>query len=68
MRYYLEIVEDGKRFPVGKPLGYDSLNEAKEDAKRKVDDALPSNKVRILAHVATAYLGGDGGEYVRDEA
>lgn len=67
MRYYLEMVEDGHRMPTGKGIGYDTLAEAKEAARLKVDDALPQNTVRILAHVATAYMGGYGGQYVREE-
>lgn len=67
MRYYIEVHENGHRLPKGNPFGYDTLNEAKEDAKRYVDDALPSNTVAIMARVATAYFGGDGGTYVREE-
>ncbi len=67
MRYFLEVCEDGDRIPVGKVAGYETLEEAKNVARRKVDDALPNNTVRVLAHIATAFLAGDGSEEVRDE-
>jgi hypothetical protein len=67
MRYYLEIVEGADRIPVGHRLGYATPEEAKAAARQHVDDAMPHNRVNILAHVATAYLRGDGEEVVRDE-
>lgn len=67
MRYYLEIREDGHRIPVGNPLGYATLKEAKEEARKKVDDALPKNRVAVLLQVTSAYFGGDGGSYLEDE-
>lgn len=64
MRYYLEIVEDGHRIACGDRRGYGTLAEAEAAAKKHTDDALPRNTVRVLAHVATAHLGGDGEPYV----
>jgi hypothetical protein len=60
MRYYLEIVEDGHRIPVGATRGYPTHAEAREAAKNHVDDALPRNIVRVLAAAGHAYLQGDG--------
>lgn len=64
MRYYLEIHEDGHRLPIGRQVGYESLAEAQDAAKRAVDDALPRNTVHILADVGYAFLAGDGGEEI----
>ncbi len=66
-RFFLEMVEDGHRLPCGSPQGYLSFEEAKKEARRRTDDALPRNTVRVLAHVATAHMGGDGEPYSRDE-
>ncbi len=65
-RYYLWISEIGHFIRTGKNLGYETLEEAKADALKKVDDALPSNTVRIMQEVAYAYLAGDGGNEVTD--
>jgi hypothetical protein len=66
VKYYLEIIEDGHRIPAGKPLGYDTLEEAKQAAEQKIDDALPRNTVRVYAHVTTAHFAGDGSTYCKD--
>lgn len=63
--YFLELREDGVRMPVGKPQGYETLEEATQEAKKKVDDALPQNTVRILKEVGYAFLAGDGCEEVK---
>jgi hypothetical protein len=68
MKYYLEINENGHRIPTGNTLGYATLKEAKDAAKKKVDDALPNNSVSIMLHITSAYMRGDGGEYFADEA
>jgi hypothetical protein len=67
MRYYLEIEENNDRLPVGNLRGYTTLDEAKKEAEKYVDDTLPANRVRVFAHVATAYLRGDGEAAVQDE-
>lgn len=68
MRYFIELIEDGRRFPIGSSLGYTSQEEAERVARGKVDDALPRNEIRIMAHVSTAYLQGDGDPGLRKES
>ena len=68
MRYYLEMFEDGHRIVVGDNRGYATLKEAKIEAAKRVDDALPRNTVQVMLEVTHAYLGGDGGSYLADEA
>ncbi len=65
-RYFVEIVEGGERLPVGSRLGYDSLDAARKEAERHVDDALPHNYVHVYLLVGRAALGGDGETYYRD--
>lgn len=65
-RYFLEIVEDNHRLPVGSPLGYDSAEIARKEAEKWVDDALPRNYVRVFLLAGQATLGGDGETYYRD--
>lgn len=59
-RFFLEIMENGERLIVGDPKGYPTLNEARKQALKRVDDALPNNRVRILRLMDEAYFGGDG--------
>lgn len=66
-KFYLEILEEGNRLATGRNRGYDRLEEASAAASRHVDDAPPHNIVRILQHVATAFLRGDGDPEVRQE-
>lgn len=67
-RFFLESVEDGVRMTCGLRGGYHTLAEATADAKALLDATLPGAAVRILAHVATARVAGDGSETVRGEA
>lgn len=67
MRYYLEMRENGERFPVGDNRGYATLKEAKQAAKKRTDDALPRNHIYVMLVITSAYIGGDGGEYCEDE-
>lgn len=67
-RWFLELVEDGKRIPVGDWKGYDSRELAEDAAKRHTDDALPRNHVRVMKLVSSAHLAGDGSEYIQDES
>lgn len=62
--FFLEIVENGVRIPVGNVGGYETEREAFEAAKKKVDDALPYNRIRVFKQVAEAYLAGDGSETI----
>jgi hypothetical protein len=64
VKYFLEIMEDNQRYRAGHLQGYATLEEAVAEAKRRVDDALPHNTVRIMREVGYAALAGDGGEYV----
>lgn len=59
--FYLYILEDGERIEVGKADGYPTLEEARQEALKRVDDALPRNTVLVLQDVGYAYLAGDGG-------
>jgi hypothetical protein len=65
--YYLEIIENGERLPIGSHRGYDTLEEAKKVAGEHVDDALSSNTVRVYKLVATARMAGDGGTSITEE-
>ena len=67
VRYFLEIVENGDRIPVGDRFGYKSLAEAQAEALKKTDDALPHNHVRIMLCVGYAEIGGDGEPYLQME-
>jgi hypothetical protein len=69
-RYYLSVSEQCKLIFVGNKLGYDTIEEARRESKRFVDDALPNNTVFILQKIGDAYYeigyayyDGDGGSY-----
>ena len=67
-RFFLEVREGSYRIPRGKDFGYETLEEAKREAEKFVDDALPNNHVYILQALGYAGLAGDGGTYIRDLA
>jgi hypothetical protein len=62
-RYFLEMREGPYRFICGKRVGYETLAEAVEDAKRRVDHALPHNTIHVMQEIGWASLGGDGEGY-----
>jgi hypothetical protein len=66
-RYFLELVEDGHRMPIGEACGYGTRQEAEIRAKRSTDDALPRNFIRVFALVSTAHLGVNGKPYLSKE-
>jgi hypothetical protein len=70
--FYLMIEENGSFIPVcGRytvPLKFKTLQEAEDEARKRVDDALPNNVVLVVKRIGHAYLGGDGESYWHDEA
>lgn len=64
VRFYLFISEKRDFILTGNRNGYETLAEAKEEAKRRVDDACRDNAVWIVQKLGHAYLGGDGDAYL----
>lgn len=65
-KFFVFMREDDYWMIRGQPSGYSSLEEAKREAKKFVDDALPQNYIYVMEAKARAYLAGDGGEEVED--
>lgn len=68
VKYRLFIQEGPHWLPVHKqgtwiPLECDTLEAAKAEALKHVDDALPRNIVVVMGYEGHAYFGGDGGSY-----
>ena len=59
--WIIQVVENGEAIPV--KASFDSLEKAIEAAKKRVDDALPNNIVRVLEICGYAGLAGDGDVY-----
>lgn len=66
-KFFLYVHEGSHWLPTGKRDGYDSFAEAREEALKYVDDALPRNTVHVLQSHGYAYFGGDGGSYFSGE-
>lgn len=57
-RRYKVFIEEGNNFlPIGSA---DTVEEAKDQAMKCVDDALPQNTVAVFDTIGKGYLRGDG--------
>jgi hypothetical protein len=67
-RFYLQRIRSGYIVPTGNPIGYETFDEAKAAAERRVTNSGLDERIRILMEIAYVSLDDNNQPYVVEDA